>query len=54
MKKKPQPWKNKNADAAESQDYDLNQAEKQNKENFKDNYKNFYNDVKNTNKTEDW
>lgn len=52
--KKKQTWKTKNVDAAEMQDYDINQAEKQTKQNFKDQYKDFYNDVKNTNKTEDW
>lgn len=53
--KKKQPWtQRKNVDAAEMQDFDIKQAERQSKENFKVKYKDYYNDVKNTNKTEDW
>jgi formate-dependent nitrite reductase cytochrome c552 subunit len=44
----------RNADRQEVRDNDLRQAEEENKRTFKDRYKDFYNDVKNTTKTEDW
>ena len=40
-----------NADAAERRSFDINEAEKK---DFRTKYKDFYDDLKNTNKTEDW
>lgn len=51
---KPKKYKIRNADRQEVQDNDLRQAENERKNTFKEEYKDFYDDVKNTTKTEDW
>ncbi|MDD4316579.1 MAG: hypothetical protein PHC84_05415 [Clostridia bacterium] len=54
METKPKKFKIRNADAQEMRDNDLRQAEDEQRMDFRKEYKDFYNDVKNTTKTEDW